>query len=56
MKKIILCVLSLLVLPAVSLAGESGYIFQGKEYVVFKDGEKVGKTFAEANGSVLNFV
>ena len=30
-----------------AFAGETGFIYQGKQYIVYKDGEKVGKDFSE---------
>lgn len=41
MKTITMLLALTLTLPA--LAGRSGYIKDGKEYVVFKDGQKVGE-------------
>ena len=32
-------------------AGQAGFIYQGKEYIVFKDGQKVGKDFVEIFGT-----
>jgi heterodisulfide reductase subunit A-like polyferredoxin len=43
-----LCVLStcLLFLNTVQ-AAESGFMYQGAKYIVYKDGKKVGKTYEE---------
>lgn len=43
----ILAVSLLTVASCFAWAGESGFVYQGKTYVVFKDGKKTGKTFEE---------
>jgi hypothetical protein len=45
--KTILLVSVALLFSTFAAAGETGFIYQGKEYTVFKDGKKVGKTFEE---------
>lgn len=40
-------VLSLLFLASACMAGETGIVYQGKTYVLFKDGKKVGDLPAE---------
>jgi hypothetical protein len=35
------------ILSSAAFANESGFVYQGKKYVVFKDGEKVGPTYEE---------
>lgn len=43
----LLLALSVILASSVSFAGESGFYYQGKKYVVYREGKKVGKTFAE---------
>lgn len=37
-----------------AMAIESGFIYEGKEYTVYKDGKKVGKEFNEQFPNIAN--
>ena len=43
----LLLLTALLVSSVSAFAAEEGFIYKGKQYVVYRDGEKVGKTLAE---------
>ncbi len=44
--KILITLITLLIC-SMTFAGESGFIYNGKTYIVYRDGEKVGKTMEE---------
>ena len=38
---------SLMLTSPTTMAGESGFLYKGKEHITFRDGKKIGQSFAE---------